>query len=613
MIILSVFILSACNNVKEISFKLGQEATMMVGDERKLEINDSDSFKNEIKYSSSNSDIIYVFNDGTATAKKVGSATIKAEYKSLECSINIRVIERFQDKELRLEVSSTTIGLNERASLSLKLISAHKEEAVTSDIKYNIISGNAEIIDNILYPKEVGFITIEALSNGLRSNSLTIRVIDSLEIELRSDKYYLRVSDSTTLRSRAIPQGEHSYRYISSDSDIISIEGNTITALKEGVATVVSESNGVRSNEITITVVENIKRTPSSIKIEIDTTSMEKGDVATISYEVSPLNSRLDIKFEIDNGKDNAYIIGNRVYALNSGAFSIVGIIDGVRSNILLINSEELLADPYEDVTPNEFYKTYTPAISYTDSYYRTKHSLMSGSIAPQDQAPTISDEQPKENGKLIRNTDAMYSSDGNTYYVCDSHGNIVNAIYKNGGYVTLEEVAAHVFAFGEIPANSTNGKNVKPSGSPWGKYLRLNHTPFSGDVSRFPYEPILPDISGAGGETDYFEMDLGTTGTDCDPNHEIRVYNDGKRITRGAARIVYTRYDKNGDRIIDINEKHLFYTYNHYNDFQEYLNYQGGWGEMFGNITGGGALSSRVDYNPTNYVDVIFKSFKGL
>ena len=49
----------------------------------------------------------------------------------------------------------------------------------------------------------------------------------------------------------------------------------------------------------------------------------------------------------------------------------------------------------------------------------------------------------------------------------------------------------------------------------------------------------------------------------------------------------------------------YLFYTYNHYNDFQEYLNYEGGWGEIFGNITGGGKISSKYDYNPTPYVKV--------
>ncbi len=262
--------------------------------------------------------------------------------------------------------------------------------------------------------------------------------------------------------------------------------------------------------------------------------------------------------------------------------------------------------DPYANVSKTEFYKNYTPATSYWDAYYRTLHNLMSGSIEDQDQEPTISDYQPMENGLFVRNTSALYSSDGNIYYVIDANGNIVNKIYKGAAYVTLEEVAAYVFAFGDVPANYDDYKYTKPTSSPWGKYLRVNNTYFSGNTSKYPYEPVLPDISGCGGSLDYYEIDIGTTGTDCDPSYTPAIYNNGSKITRGAARIVYTRYDKNGNEIIDLDEKYLFYTYNHYNDFQEYLNYEGGWGEMFGNITGGGTISSKYDYNPTPYVKVV-------
>ena len=262
--------------------------------------------------------------------------------------------------------------------------------------------------------------------------------------------------------------------------------------------------------------------------------------------------------------------------------------------------------DPYANVSKTEFYKNYTPATSYWDAYYRTIHNLMSGSIEDQDQEPTISEYQPTENGLFVRNTSALYSSDGNIYYVIDASGNIVNKIYKGAAYVTLEEVAAYVFAFGDIPANYTYKKSGSPSSNAWGKYLRLNHSYFSGNTSKYPYEPVLPDISGCGGSLDYYEIDIGTTGTDCDPSYDAEIYNNGSIITRGAARIVYTRYDSNGNNIIDLDEKYLFYTYNHYNDFQEYLNYQGGWGEMFGNITGGGNISSKYDYNPTPYIAVV-------
>ena len=264
--------------------------------------------------------------------------------------------------------------------------------------------------------------------------------------------------------------------------------------------------------------------------------------------------------------------------------------------------------DPYANVDEDEFYANYTPATNYWDAYYRTRHYLMSGDIEVPDEAPVVAGNQPKENGLFVRNTSALYSSDGNIYYVIDSNGNIVNKIYKGAAYITLEEVAAYVFAFGNVPSNYTSSKKTKPTDSLWGEYLRLNHSYFSGNTSKYPYEPVLPDISGCGGELDYYEIDIGTTGTDTGNGYEVRIYNNGSTIVRGAARIVYTRYDKNGNEIIDLDEKYLFYTYNHYNDFQEYLNYEGGWGEMFGNVTGGGTISSKYDYNPTPYVAVVRK-----
>ena len=270
---------------------------------------------------------------------------------------------------------------------------------------------------------------------------------------------------------------------------------------------------------------------------------------------------------------------------------------------------DPITSDPYVNVDKDEFYANYTPAISYMDSYYRTKHNLMSGSIDPQDAAPTVSSYQPEIDGMLVANSTYLFSEDGNIYYVINAHGEIVNKIYKGGAYVTLEEVAAYVFAFGTIPANHSESKKTNPTQSPWGIYLRVNHTKFSGDTYRYPYEPELPNISGCGGDLNYYEMDIGTTGTDTGNGYAVAPYNNGTNITRGAARIVHARYDLDRDGVIEVGENYVFYTYNHYNDFQEYLNYEGGWGEMFGNITGGGTLSSKYDCNPTPYVEVAHDS----
>ena len=247
----------------------------------------------------------------------------------------------------------------------------------------------------------------------------------------------------------------------------------------------------------------------------------------------------------------------------------------------------------------------YKPAGSYEESQERTQKGELSGYPYVPDQAPILSEYRPMEDGKYIKNTEE-YFLDENTYVVVDAYGREVFRIYRGGAYISLEEVAAYVWAFGDVPANHSTSKKTSPTASIWGAYLRVNHSKFSGDTGKYPYEPALPRISGCGGDFTYYEMDIGTTGTDCDPSYEITIYNNGTKITRGAARIVYARFDRNGNKIIEADEKYVFYTYNHYNDFREYLNYYGGWGEMFGNVTGGGVLSSKYNCNPTPYVPVV-------
>ena len=269
-------------------------------------------------------------------------------------------------------------------------------------------------------------------------------------------------------------------------------------------------------------------------------------------------------------------------------------------------SSFEDLGDPYANMTAEEFYANYTVATSAQDAYYRSLHGFMSGELTVPDQAPTLSDYQPQtSDGTYVRNIQMEYSANGLAYHVFDAYGEESFVVYKGGGYITLEEVAAYVYAFGEPPANYSSNKKTDPDDSIWGEYLRVNHTVFTGNTSKYPYEPELPNISGCGGSLTYYEMDIGTTGTDCDPSYDAELYNDGHTITRGAARIVYGKTDLDRDGVYEAGEFHVFYTYNHYNDFQEYLNYEGGWGEIFGNITGGGTISSKYDYNPTDYEDV--------
>ena len=273
-------------------------------------------------------------------------------------------------------------------------------------------------------------------------------------------------------------------------------------------------------------------------------------------------------------------------------------------------NPPETDIETGDDSDSGDSIETEGYAQSRKEALERSEIGVLSGSTTVPDQAPVFSEYRPMIDGKYIKNNDPYYI-DEDTYVVVDAYGRELFRIYRGGGYITLEEVAAYVYAFGDVPANYSKSKKTNPSSSIWGEHLRLNHNKFTGNTTKYPYEPELPRISGCGGDLTYYELDIGTTGTDCDPSYVARIYNNGSSITRGAARIVYARFDADGNNIIDPNEKYVFYTYNHYNDFREYLNYFGGWGEMFGNVTGGGELSSKTNYNPTPYVPVVLASLK--
>ena len=121
-------------------------------------------------------------------------------------------------------------------------------------------------------------------------------------------------------------------------------------------------------------------------------------------------------------------------------------------------------SDPYVNVDKEAFYANYTTACCYNDAKYRTQHFLMSGSLEVPGQYAQEAAYRPMEEQQYIRNISTWYEDDGNTYVVVDGFGREMMRIYKGAAYITLEEVAAYMYAFGGsegcFPANYTSKKS---------------------------------------------------------------------------------------------------------------------------------------------------------
>lgn len=507
-----------------------------------------------------------------------------------------------------------SISFEDEGPISLKIGESHVLKLIVEYVSnFEIESSDISIVkvvktssSYVLRAVSSGSATIYAKINDEVYDSIEVNVIESTptSIVISSTSNEGLVGSSINI---SIDIDKQSYLdevslNIIEGSDLASIEGSDIYFASSGTIKVQASYQNIKSNilefyayDFTISLNSNDIEAGDHERIRISNFDGNKTKCSVIIEDEEILSSTLD-------GFGYLHVIALKV---GSSSFYVQSS-DGLVSNKIVVNV--VGGNPYLDIDKNEFYKNYTRATSLLDSQYRSECYLMSGTITPQDQEPDIASNQPKQGNMLIHNTTRNFSNNGNVYTVYNVNGEKEFDIYYGGAYTSLEEVAAYIYAWGEVPVNYDPDKDAKPYNSEWGEYLRANNTYFSGNTKKYPYEPELPNISGVdNGNVMYYEIDIGTTGTDCDPKYDPEIYNDGDRIIRGAARIVYTYSYINGDPVSD-EDRYVFYTYNHYNDFQEYLNYYNGWGEMFGNITGGGTISSKVDYNPTPYVQTYRK-----
>ena len=591
------FTLPSCSE----SFHTTEEATIEILDEDPLvmEIGESrnlsyraNNVEGEINFKSSNTVVVNIDDKGKITANSVGSSNITVYGDDASDSIEVVV----EDNSISIEswgIYSSTYELYVGETATI--------HGYIDDLQYKYLED--DIVIEMISSSEIA---------SLEGNVLTAKSIGEVVIvgNIDPDKYYSRT------QIYVVSGYEEAWSNNQTEFYFVGIEG--IDGGTSTFAAKCKDDKGVEhiSNEVTVSWGRG-GDIPNSVTLTPEYEIFAVGETITLDIETRPANASKQLILECltdDNAFEFAF---NNVTALKSGTFELQGDILGVKSNIVEVTVVD--EDPYANIDVDEFYDNYVPAESAVDAYLRTKHHLMSGDIAPQDQEPTIAINQPKEGSSLIHNSSKLYSDDGDTYYVLDSTGNISKEIYKVGAYVSLEDVAAYVYAFGDVPINYDLDAD-SPMDSVWGEYLRWNHKHFSGDTDTFPYEPVLPRIYGCDGDLVYYEIDIGTTGTDCDPEHPNRIYNDGYTITRGAARIVYSRYYADdtpstmldNEPITNLDDRYVFYTYNHYNDFQEYLNYENGWGEIFGNYTAGNGPNEYVPSNPpTEYIQTVRRDLR--
>lgn len=588
----------------------GESLTLKVGETIQIDVK-LNNLTSSLTYESLNTDVAVISKTGLVTALNEGEALIKVNADNLSDTIKIIVnkeeetlptLEILDESPINLVIGDSYLlnfkvtNFNDLVSVNLSSLDIIEVSDLTKDSliikakKEGQVKLTLSINESIKESIEINVKKEEIKDFRISLNKNEVKVGETLDINIEIDP--IKYLDDVEL-------------FILEGSSLIDVNKHQLITKKSGEVKLEAHIDNLVSNVITFKIYDfNISLNSTLIK-----GNKEK---VTISNYLGNQENNLLSQVSNENIVSFSYNSQGELYInpLNVGTTSFyLYDLEGYISNT--IDIEVIDKNIYENMTEEEFYSNYTRSNSYIDAMNRSEYNFMSGDIITPDQAPTISSYLPSQNNKLIHNSSTLFSNDNKTYTVVDSNGEKAFDVYYGAAYITLEEVAAYVYAFNEPPINYASSKKLSPTKSPWGEYLRVNISKFSGDTTNYPYEPELPNISGCGGNLTYYEIDIGTTGTDCDPSYVAKIYNDGNKITRGAARIVYSRYYENNGQEVSFDDRYVFYTYNHYNDFQEYLNYYNGWGEMFGNITGGGELSSKdkSKCNPTPYVETIRQS----
>lgn len=461
-------------------------------------------------------------------------------------------------------------------------------------------SKKAENADNFLHPT----ISFESYSSGkitiLNENSLKINDICKIEV-IPNQSYYL--SDlflSTNEKISFVDENIYSFKVVEGENKINATFKKANYNISIGLK-VISNNHG------NINFISSIFKENVPIKFIVLPEDDYEIDNLTINNEVFKLND--DNIYTFTPKRNLNFIeISFKECDINSN----YRVVDEMIVEKTVVDTTISSSDPYLNVTHDEFYANYSCANSYEEAYFRTKNYLLSGDITLQSHisSENYAVNKPKSGSSYLMSAYMRYEVDKDMNYVSYTVNSLNNKPYKiyyNAAYQSLNDVSAYLFAFLETPVNWYFEKNIsKEELKKWDTFARVNVSTFSGDTEKYPYEPLLTGIDT---KYNYYECDFGTKGDYYVNNRYEDIYNNGEKITRGAARLVFNYSYKNSKDTLSPNERHVFYTYNHYNDFEEYLNYEGGFTSRFGNESVGNSADEVNKSNPPSNPKKILKA----
>ncbi|MBU5462022.1 Ig-like domain-containing protein [Lachnoclostridium sp. MSJ-17] len=287
--------------IKVSSIKLSETSmTISAGESQTLtaEVLPTDAENMAIEWSSSNTAVASVDQNGKVTAVSKGTATIYAKAKDGSgvqgyCAVNVEGA-----KVSSITLSSTSLGLKvgDSQTLTANVLPANAEnksvEWSSSDSSVASVAQNGKVT-----AVGKGTATIYAKAKdgtGVQAKcTVTVEAVKVSSIKLSSDTLGLTVGESQTLTATVSPSNAEnkSVEWSSSDTAVATVDQNgKVKAVAKGTATVYAKAkDGSGAQASCAVTVTGIK--VSSIKLSSTSISLNKGQTKTLTATVSPSNA----------------------------------------------------------------------------------------------------------------------------------------------------------------------------------------------------------------------------------------------------------------------------------------------------------------------------------
>ncbi len=270
--------------------------TMVEGDTYKLEASvfPENATDKTISWKSSDSSVVNV-EDGTVTAIKEGKATITATSgdKSAICVVTVKKKE-IAVSSITLNETSLTLDIGQSFELVATVLpeDATNKTVIWASDDPDVVS----VANGMVTALKAGGATVFAAVGGISATcTVTVReeTIPVKSITIDESSLTLKIGDTHTLTASIDPENATEYDNIeweSSNPSVASVSDNgTITAIKEGSATITASAGG-KSDSCVVTVVgEGIA--VSSVTLDKTSLTLTEGDTSTLVATVLPTDA----------------------------------------------------------------------------------------------------------------------------------------------------------------------------------------------------------------------------------------------------------------------------------------------------------------------------------